>query len=182
VKDNPANLPETGVAGPLDVMRKVFEEAELHFEEIQGMLSLHLRLDNLDVSLLCSGQDGDVASIILQIPVRATKEYRARTGEFLHRLNFSAKRKFWELDYDDGEIRLASYSEIINCPLTGGQFRGILHALLCTANLAFPYLTKVISGSMTPEFAADQAEAAIQAYWDKLRTAAAAADKPTAAD
>jgi len=36
-----------------------------------------------------------------------------------------------------------------------------------TADTVFPYLTSRLSGRMTPEFAADQAKAAVKAQWDK---------------
>jgi len=34
------------------------------------------------------------------------------------------------------------------------------------ADTVFPYLTSVLSGRMTPDFAADQADAATAAMWD----------------
>ncbi|MEI8310878.1 MAG: hypothetical protein WCH98_08990, partial [Verrucomicrobiota bacterium] len=83
------------------------------------------------------------------------------------RLNYAAKRKFWEMDYSDGEIRLVAYTDTITGPLTEGLFRSIFHAVTSTADVTFPYLTSVLSGRMTPEFAADQAEAAIDAFWNK---------------
>jgi len=152
---------------PLDVMRKVYQDAEFHFEEDEGVLTLRLGLKNLDVTVLCMGRSGDVATIIVRLPIRATEEFRARTGEFLHRLNYAAKRKFWEFDYNDGEIRLVAYTDTITGPLTEGLFRSIFHAVTSTADLVFPYLTSVLSGRMTPEFAADQAAAAIDAFWNQ---------------
>jgi hypothetical protein len=44
--------------------------------------------------------------------------------------------------------------------------RSLFHALTSTADVVFPYLTSVLSGRMTPEFAADQADAAIHAHWN----------------
>jgi len=167
MKDEPDPQPTAEAPEPLDVMRQVYEEAEFHFEEDDGTLTLRLALKNLDVTVLCWGNAGDVASIIVRLPIRATEEFRARTGEFLHRLNYAAKRKFWEIDYSDGEIRLAAYTDTISGPLTEGLFRSIFHAVTATADVTFPYLTSVLSGRMTPEFAADQAEAAIQAFWNK---------------
>ena len=167
MKDEPDPQPTAEAPEPLDVMRQVYEEAEFHFEEDDGTLTLRLGLKNLDVTVLCWGHAGDVASIIVRLPIRATEKFLARTGEFLHRLNYAAKRKFWEFDYSDGEIRLAAYTDTISGPLTEGLFRSIFHAVTATADVTFPYLTSVLSGRMTPEFAADQAEAAIEAFWNK---------------
>jgi hypothetical protein len=167
MKDEHDPQPTAEVPEPLDVMRKAYQDAEFHFEEDEGTLTLRLGLKNLDVTVHCWGRAGDVASIIVRLPIRATEEFRARTGEFLHRLNYAAKRKFWEMDYSDGEIRLVAYTDTITGPLTEGLFRSIFHAVTSTADVTFPYLTSVLSGRMTPEFAADQAEAAIEAFWDK---------------
>ncbi len=52
-------------------------------------------------------------------------------------------------------------------PLTSCQFRGLLHCMIKTADTVFPYLTSILSGRMTPEFAADQAEAAVNALCNK---------------
>jgi hypothetical protein len=108
-----------------------------------------------------------VANIVVRLPVRATKEFRASTGEFLHRLNYAAKRKFWEMDYDDGEIRLLAYTDLITGTLTEGLFRSIFNAVTNTADVTFPYLTGVLTGRMAPDFAADQAEAALDTFWTK---------------
>jgi len=106
-----------------------------------------------------------VARIIVNLPVRATPEFRPQTGEFLHRLNFGSKRKFWEFDYNDEEMRLASYTDTLTGPLTKEFFRAILNSLASATDAAFPYLTGVLTGRMSPEFAADQAEAGIRAAW-----------------
>jgi len=167
MKDEQDPQQTTETPEPLDLMRKVYQDAEFYFEEDEEVLTLRLSLKNLDVTVLCMGRSGDVATIIVRLPIRATEEFRARTGEFLHRLNYAAKRKFWEFDYNDGEIRLVAYTDTIAGPLTEGLFRSIFHAVTSTADLVFPYLTSVLSGRMTPEFAADQAEAAIEAFWDE---------------
>jgi hypothetical protein len=123
-----------------------------------------------------SGSSVGVAPTILQaslyvlLPVRATAESRANTGEFLHRLNYHSKRKFWEMDYNDGEIRLTSFTDTVTGPLTEAHFRGILHSMVTTADVVFPYLTSVLSGRMTPDFSADQAQAALRAFWNRPRS------------
>ena len=150
-------------ADPMEVMRRVLAENEFRFEENGGILQFRLWLENVEVRVLCWGSGGDTAKVVLQLPVRAAPKFRSAAGEFLHRLNFGAHRKFWELDYADGEIRLAAYTDTISAPLDGALFRAILNALARTADAVFPYLTSVLAGRLTPEFAADQAEAAISA-------------------
>lgn len=163
--------PETSASEPstlpLDVMREVFRAMEFHTEEDDHSITVRLKLENMDVVVLCWGEPNDLATLVVQLPVRATPEFRARTGEFLHRLNYNSRRKFWEIDYNDGEIRLAAYTDTTGGPLTDSHFRGLLHCMVTTADIVFPYLTSVLSGRMAPDFAADQADAAIHAYWTK---------------
>jgi len=156
---------EPAPAHPVDIMREVFREAEFNFDDEEGRLFLRLQLDRVDVQILCLGNPDDVATIIVNLPIRATPEFRPQTGEFLHRLNFGSKRKFWEFDYNDGEMRLASYTDTLTGPLTKEFFRAILNSLASATDAAFPYLTGVLTGRMSPEFAADQAEAGIRAAW-----------------
>jgi hypothetical protein len=131
------------------------------------MMTLRVWLENLDVRVICWGRANDIASVVVGLPVRATAESRANTGEFLHRLNYHSKRKFWEMDYNDGEIRLTSFTDTVTGPLTEAHFRGILHSMVTTADVVFPYLTSVLSGRMTPDFSADQAQAALRAFWNQ---------------
>ena len=114
-------------AHPVEIMREAFRDMEFNFEDEDDRLFLRLRLDRVDVQIICWGTPEDVATIIVNLPVRATPEFRPQTGEFLHRLNFGSKRKFWEFDHNDGEIRLSAYMDTIIGPLTSGQFRGLLH-------------------------------------------------------
>jgi len=167
MKDEKDSQPTAEVPDPLDVMRDVLRGMEFNFDDADGRLVVHLMLDRLDVKVVCWGNPDDVATILVVLPVRATPEFRPQTGEFLHRLNYGAKRKYWEMDYGDGEIRLAAYTDTLIGPLTGQHFRGMLHSMVRTADIVFPYLTSVLSGRMTPEFADDQAEAAIHAFWNK---------------
>ena len=167
MEDNPEKSTETQEPPlPLDVMREVYRAMEFHTEENDGRITLRLALENMDVVVISWGNPNDVATVIVRLPVRATSEFRAKTGEFLHRLNFDSKRKFWEMDYNDGEIRMAAYTDTLIGPLTEEHFRGILHCMVKTADTVFPYLTSVLSGRMAPDFAADQADAAICAQWN----------------
>jgi len=150
---------------PLDVMRKTLSDMGIAFHEEAGSLFTRLPLKNQVVQVACWAEPDDIATVIVRLPVRVSPDFRAKAGEFLHRLNFNAKRKFWEINHDDGEVRLSCFTDTLVGPLTGRLFRALLNALLETANAAFPYLTSVLSGRMSPEFAADQAQAAVQTGW-----------------
>jgi hypothetical protein len=157
---------ETHTPHPLEVMRNAYQRMEIEFEVDDDSILTHLNLENLQVQVISYGEPDDLVVIIVNIPVRAAPKFRAAAGEFLHRLNYGARRKYWEIDHNDGEIRMTAYTDTMAGPLTELIFRALLHSMLMTSNEAFPFLTNVLSGSMTPEFAADQAEAAINAMCD----------------
>ena len=154
------------VLHPLEVMRNVYQQLEITFQEDDGMISTHLNLVNVAVQVISWGEPDDLASVVVKIPVRAAPKFRAAAGEFLHRLNYGSKRKFWEIDYNDGEIRMVCYTDTIAGPLAESTFRSLLHFMVTAADKVFPCLTSVLSGRMTPEFASDQAEAAIMSMCD----------------
>ena len=151
---------------PLDVMRQTLTAMEIPFQEDDGRLFIRLGLENVEVQLVAWGYPDDLAKVIVRLPVRAAKKFRAAAGDFLHRLNCNARRKFWDFDPDSGEIRLSCFTDTMVGPLTEPHFRALLNSLVHTADTAFPYLTGVLNGRMPPEFAADQAEAAIRADWE----------------
>lgn len=146
---------------PLDVIRHALEEGGLRYEDAGDLLMMVVGLRHVEVQVFCSAESDDLVSILVRLPVRATKEYRAAAADFLHRLNWNSRRKFWELEMDDGEIRLAGYTDTLAGPLAPETFQRLLDAILTTADVAFPYLTAVLNGRMNAEFAADQTEAAL---------------------
>ena len=150
---------------PLDVMRQTLSSMEIPFQEDDGRLFTRLGLENVEVQVVAWGYPDDLAKVIVRLPVRAAKKHRAAVGDFLHRLNCNARRKYWEMDCDSGEIRLSCFTDTMVGRLTEHLFRALLNSLVHAADAAFPYLTSVLNGMMPPEFAADQAEAAVRADW-----------------
>ena len=114
------------VLHPLEVMRNVYQQLEITFQEDDGMISTHLNLVNVAVQVISWGEPDDLASVVVKIPVRAAPKFRAAAGEFLHRLNYGSKRKFWEIDYNDGEIRMVCYTDISGCKLPVVSFKTTL--------------------------------------------------------
>ncbi len=162
---NNENPSPAGPLSPIEVMRKVFAAGDLKVDDVEGVLSTRLVLEHVEVHILCMGQSDDLASLMVRLPIRVTEKNRVAAAEFLHRLNWNAHRKFWEMDYEEGEIRLAGYCDTLSSPLDEGAFRAVLDAIVTTADTVFPYLTQVLAGRMSPTFASDQAEAALRDSW-----------------
>jgi len=167
------SFPQAGREGrPIDdttgVIRNVLRSLELNFDEEDGALQTRVISKTLEFDLRCAGWRDDVAKVAVRLPVRASPENMARVGEFLHRRNFGAKRKIWELDHNDGEIRAAIYIDTVLGPLEAGIFPSVLQFIFGSVEATFPYLTSVLSGRMSAEFAADQADAATADFWKNL--------------
>jgi hypothetical protein len=149
----------------MDVMREAFRSMRVPFHEDDGRIFTRLGLENVEVQVVAWGYPDDLAKVIVRLPVRAAKKHRAAAGDFLHRLNCNARRKYWEMDCDSGEIRLSCFTDTMVGHLTEQHFRALLNSLVHAADTVFPYLTGVIHGRMTPELAADQADSAVRVDW-----------------
>ncbi len=149
---------------PAAVMCEVFDQAELKYslDEETGVIRLPLRLKNVEINLACWADSDGLATLTIRLPVMAPAESRAGVGEFLHRLNYVGRRKFWEMDYDDGEVRMVANIDTFGSPLQREVFSAVAHALVEIADQSFPYLNAVITRCMKPDFAADQAVAALR--------------------
>ena len=159
-------IPETDAQPhPMDVMRQVFRAMDIEFQENDGRIHALMRLENMVVQVIAWGYPNDLAKLVVRLPLSAAKDCCAAVGEFLHRLNCNARRKYWEMDYDAGEVRLSCFTDTLVGPLTERHFRALLNSLASAADAVFPYLIVVLNGRMPPEFAADQAEASVRADW-----------------
>ena len=149
----------------MDVMRQVLQAMDIEFQENDGRIHALMLLENMVVQVVAWGFPNDLAKVVVRLPLIVAKDCRAAGGEFLHRLNCNARRKYWEMDYDAGEVLLSCFTDTLVGPLTERHFRAFLNSLTSAANAVFPYLITVLAGEMSPEFAADQAQAAVQADW-----------------
>lgn len=152
----------------IDVMRSVFDEAELAYELVgdNEFIRSEFVLSGVDVSIYCQGDNDSLVVVVVSFPVRAPSENRHLVGEFLLRANYALSRQVWEMDYDDGEVRLRMHVDTcFGDPLKPDVFRAILDYAILMAEMYFPFLNAVMTRAMKPEFALDQAQAA---YNDRL--------------
>jgi len=152
----------------IEIMRSVFDDAELAYEVVgeDEFIRSEFVLSGVDVSVYCQGDNESLVVVVVSFPVRAPVETRHLTGEFLLRANYALSRQVWEMDFDDGEVRLRMHVDTcFGEPLKREVFRAILDYAILMAEMYFPFLNAVITRAMKPEFALDQAQAA---YNDRL--------------
>jgi len=152
----------------MDVMRNVFDDAELAYEvdAENECLRSEFALSGVDVSVQCHGDNDSLVAVVISFPVRAPVDTRHVVGEFLLRANYALSRQVWEMDFDDGEVRLRIHVDTCfgEC-LRPQVFRAVLDYVILMAEMYFPFLNAVMTRAMKPEFALDQAQAS---YNDRL--------------
>jgi hypothetical protein len=147
---------------PTDVMRRWLDEMECKYDydEENDIIRFSTNTPSAELTVICSGTADNQAIVIVRIPVRAPELTRHAVGEFLHRMNYPLSR-LWVMDFNDGEICMVDSTDLFNCQLDREIFGSMLKNLLRTARIVFPYLNAVITRSMKPDFAADQAICAL---------------------
>jgi len=155
------DIPKSGK--PTDVMRRWLDEMECRYDYDDGddIITFNVNTPSTELTVLCGGTADDCAVVYVRIPVRVPELTRQAVGEFLHRMNYPFKRKIWGMDFNDGEICMASSTDLVSCALDQEFFGSMIQTLLSNARIVFPYLNAVITRSMKPDFAADQALCAL---------------------
>lgn len=147
----------------IEVIRNVFDESQFSYELVaeNECIRSEFVLTGVDVSVYCHGDNDSLVAVAVAFPVRVPDDTRHLVGEFLHRANYALSRLAWELDYDDGEVRLRLHVDTcFGSPLKPDVFRAILDYSILMAETYFPFLNAVMTRAMKPEFALDQAQAA----------------------
>ncbi len=155
---------------PTHVMLAWFNEKEMTYNycEDSRVISANFELNNLEVRVYCGTTSEGAPFLIVKYPMRAPEPIRGAVGEFLLRLNFAAKRSLCELDFNDGEIRLRVVSDLVDEGFTQDHFAVMMGQMLLFADMAYPCLASVMTRAMKPDFAADQAVAAIHEAFERL--------------
>ncbi len=157
--------PSPGSNPVRDTFQRMLDESEVVYEHsgVEGLLRARFSLTGVDVAVTFCGEPDFTGALIVSYPVRVAPEVRPLVGEFLLRANYAATRSLWEMDYEDGEVRLRWSLETSLGPLTVEHARALLGFVLHLAEAFFPFLIAVMSRAMKPDFALDQALAAYRA-------------------
>jgi hypothetical protein len=158
----PAAPAETPLA-PTELIRQMLANAgiEYDYDDESDTVRFGSLTEHAEVTVLARGQAGNSAAFGVRLPIRIPKRARPAAGELLHRINYATYRKFWEIDYDDGEVRLTAVTDLFYCDLREELAGAIMRRLVEAAETVIPYLNAVTCGSMKPDFAADQALTAL---------------------
>ncbi len=155
---------------PTHVMLTWFKDKQMSYDycEDNNIITSGIELSHLEVRIFCGTTPEESPFLIIRYPMRAPESVRPSVGEFLMRLNFAAKRSLCELDFNDGEIRFRMVSDLTGSAFSQDHFAVMMGQMLLFADMAYPCLASVMTRAMKPDFAADQALAAIDKAFQNL--------------
>jgi len=82
------------------------------------------------------------------VPERCPPESRPLVGELLHRLNYGVQTVCFELDYDDGEVRVRSGVDLHSIEPTTGLFAETAETAAQALEVVLPALRALMAGQV----------------------------------
>ena len=92
------------------------------------------------------------------LPLPCPPDRRPAVAELLTRVNYGMMIGNFELDYDDGEIRYKTSSDLEDVPAHQALLRSGAFCAVTTMDLYRPAIEAVIAGTMAPSEAVDSVE------------------------
>lgn len=145
----------------LEVIKLAHREMDLPHREYRGAILAPLALKDFGSELISWVDPQGLCVLVLPVVSDIAPERRQAVGELLHRLDFRETRKLWEFDYNSGDVRLTAYTDVLTITSDTQAYKDLIDLIKTTADVVYPYLTAVLSAKMAPDFAADQANAAL---------------------
>jgi hypothetical protein len=152
-----------------DTICRHFRDNKIAFEahDSEHAIAADFGLKNISAQLaVLAPPDEPFLSLTLMLPVTVPSGRRAAIAELLHRLNWNLATGHFELDWDNGLVRLAYAIPLADegCTVAEDSFRRWLLLACTTLDGLCPAILKVAFSSAAPAHAAEHAEAEMQAY------------------
>lgn len=88
--------------------------------------------------------------ILSVLPIVVPESMRMSIAEYVTRANYGIMIGNFELDFQDGEVRMKTSADVEDTPITHIFIRNLLVANLGTADRYFPGFVKVLYSNMEP--------------------------------
>jgi len=102
-----------------------------------------------DVWIVCN-EETERLCVLSVLPVVVPEAMRLSIAEFIARANFGIVVGNFELDFQDGEVRMRTSADVEDTPISHTFVRNLLIANLGTADRYFPGFVKVLYSNMEP--------------------------------
>lgn len=153
---------------PLDgalfqVVVEFFEDDDWTFERIEGecMLSMGFAGQNGNWRCLASvNEELRQFGFFSVLDVRVPLERRSTAAEYLTRANYGLTLGNFELDFEDGEVRVKVSIDVEGGQLTPTMIKNLVYSNCAVTDRYLQGLFKVVFGDVEPELAIRDAEQA----------------------
>lgn len=143
-----------------DIVKKYFEENDWEYEqspENEGAFFAGVETDSGDFDVVVvSEEDASQLTCFCICPDEVPEDRRGDVAEYIVRVNNNTMIGVYDMDFDDGTIRVRSSVTLADMQPTATMVALLLHGAISTADIYQSGLQAVIDGEATPEDALDE--------------------------
>jgi hypothetical protein len=99
-------------------------------------------------------------SVISTLPNKAALNRRDAVAEFLTRTNYNSVIGFFQIDFDDGEVRFVTDIDVEGSFLSSTQMKNLLYTNVLLLDKYFPGIVAVMNGAQSAKNAFEKIAAA----------------------
>ncbi len=150
----PQNIPSNSPI--FQAIINLFTENNWYFNQIEEQPVLYLTFPGKNGQYDCYAQAREEQQQFIfysVCPTKVPKPKRRAVGEFLSRANYGTVVGNFELDFNDGEIRYKTHSDLKYNFLVSEAIKELVYTNVMMMDLYLPGITSVISGKVSPEAA-----------------------------
>ena len=142
-----------------DIVKGYFEANEWEYEQNpdhDGMFIAGVETDSGDFEVLVVAEEADKQLTCFCIcPDEVPEDRRNDVAEYIIRVNNNLMMGVFDMDFDDGDVRVRSSINFADMQPTTDAVALLLHGAISSADVYYPGLQAVIDGEATPEDALD---------------------------
>lgn len=143
-----------------DIVKQYFEENDWEYEqspENDGAFFAGVETDNGDFDVVIVAEDdANQLTCFCVHPDEVPEDRRSDVAEYMVRVNNSTMIGIYDMDFDDGTLRVRSSMNLADMQPTSSMVALLLHGAISTADIYYPGLQAVIEGEASPEEALDE--------------------------
>lgn len=157
-KDTPKSTPQNTTSNSpiFQAIINLFTENNWYFNQIEEQPVLYITFPGKNGQYDCYGQarEAEQQFIFYSVcPTKIPKPKRRAVAEFLSRANYGTVVGNFELDFNDGEIRYKTHSDLKYNFLVSEAIKELVYTNIMMMDRYLPGITSVISGKVSPEAA-----------------------------
>ncbi|HBE18107.1 MAG TPA: hypothetical protein DEG17_08425 [Cyanobacteria bacterium UBA11149] len=155
-KDTPNAIPQNTTSNSpiFQAIVNFFTANNWHFTQIEAQSALYLTFPGNNGEYDCYAQAREEQKQFIfysACPTKVPKPKRRAVAEFISRANYGTIVGNFELDFNDGEIRYKTHSDLKYNFLLAEAIKELVYTNIMMMDRYLPGITSVISGKVSPE-------------------------------